>query len=54
MFYHFLWNDKGYKIKRKVMINEYGGLKKVDVCFLNKSFKTTCVKQYLDTTNGGK
>ena len=28
MFYHFLWNGKGDKIKRKVMINEpeYGGL----------------------------
>lgn len=35
MFYHFLWDGKGYKIKRKVMISEYGGLKKIDVCFLN-------------------
>ena len=23
MFYNFLWNDKGDKIKRKVMINDY-------------------------------
>ena len=32
MFYHFLlWNDKGDKIKRKVMISEpeYGGLKMI-------------------------
>ena len=33
MFYHFLWNGKGDKIKRKVMINEpeYGGLKMIDL-----------------------
>ena len=33
MFYHFLlWNDKGDKIKRKVMISEpeYGGLKMIE------------------------
>lgn len=33
---------------KSIMINEYGGLKKIDVCFLNKSFKTTRVKQYHD------
>ena len=56
MFYHFLWNGKGYKIKRKVMINEpeYGGLKMIDLCSFNKSLKTTWVKKYLDTTNHGK
>ena len=34
MFYHFLWNGKGDKIKRTVMINEpeYGGLKMIDLC----------------------
>ena len=56
MFYHFLWNGKGDKIKRKVMINEpeYGGLKMIDLCSLDKSLKTTWVKKYLDTTNHGK
>ena len=56
MFYHFLWNGKGDKIKRKVMINEpeYGGLKMIDLCSFNKSLKTTWVKKYLDTTNHGK
>ena len=56
MFYHFLWNGKGGKIKRNVMINEpeYGGLKMIDLCSFNKSLKTTWVKKYLDTTNHGK
>ena len=42
------------RVTKSIMINKYGGLKKIDVCFLNKSFKTRRVKQYLDTTNGGK
>ena len=56
MFYYFLWNGKGDKIKRKVMINESGngGLKMIDLCSFNKSLKTTWVKKYLDTTNNGK
>ena len=51
MFYHFLWNGEGEKIKRKVMINEaeYGGLYSS-----NKSLKTTWIKKYLDTTKNGK
>ena len=53
MFYHFLWNGEGDKIKRKVMINEpeYGGLKMTDLYPFNKCLKTTWVKKYLDTTN---
>ena len=33
MFYNFLWNGKGDKIKRNVMINDYseGGLKMIDI-----------------------
>ena len=53
MFYHFLWNSEGEKIKRKVMINaepEYGGLKMIDLYSFNKSLKTTWVKKYLDST----
>jgi len=43
MFYHFLWNGKGDKIKRKVMINDlrYGGLKMIDLCSFNKSLNRT-------------
>ncbi len=61
MFYHFLWNGKGDKIKRKVMINDpgKGGLKMIDLCSFNKSLETTRVKYvmgkiYLDTNNKGK
>ena len=52
MFYHFLWNGEGDKIKRKVMINEpeYGGLKMIDLYPFNKCLKTTWVKKYLDAT----
>ena len=56
MFYRFLWNGKGDKIKRKVMINEpeYGGLKIIYLCSFNKSLKTTWVKKYLETTSHRK
>ena len=39
IFFIFLWNDKGDKIKRAVMINDYpnGGRKMVDVVSFNKS-----------------
>ena len=55
-FYRFLWNNKGDKIKRTVLINEYenGGLKMVDLSFFNKSLKTTWIRKCLDTSNHGK
>lgn len=39
IFYSLLWNNKGDKIKRSVMINTYesGGLKMIDISFFNKS-----------------
>ena len=41
LFYCFLWNEKGDKIKRNVIINDYpkGGLKMIDVESFNKSLK---------------
>ncbi len=47
MFYHFLWNGKSDKIRRKVMINEpeNGDLKMIDLCSFNKSLQTTWVKK---------
>lgn len=53
LFYQFLWNGKGDKIKRKIMINDYcdGGLKMIDLISFNKALKTTWIKKYLDTTN---
>ena len=53
MFYNFLWNDKGDKIKRNVMINDYpeGGLKMIDIDSFNRSLKVIWIKKYLDTEN---
>ena len=47
LLYTFLWNGKGDKIKRKVMINDYGvgGLNMIDISSCNKSLKTTCIKK---------
>jgi len=55
MSYNFLWNDKGDKIKRKVMINDYseGGLKMIDIASFNRSLKATWIKKYLDKENRG-
>ena len=48
--YKFLWNDKGDKIKRKIMINNYseGGLTAIDIASFNKSLKATWTQKYLD------
>ena len=56
LLYTFLWNGKGDKIKRKLMINDLsvGGLKMIDICSFNKSLKTTWIKKYLDNNNKGK
>jgi len=47
LLYTFLWNGKGNKIKRKVMINDFGvgGLKMIDISSFNKSLKTTWIKK---------
>ena len=56
LFYRLLWNDKGDKIERKVMTNDYfkGGLKMIDLVSFNKSLKLTWIKKYLDSSNKGK
>ena len=50
IFYKFLRNDKGDKIKRKIMINDYseGGLKIIDIASFNKSLKAKWIQKYLD------
>jgi len=55
MFYNFLWNDKGDKIKRNIMINDYseGGLKMIDIASFNRSLKATWIKKYLHKENCG-
>ena len=56
LFFNFLWNDKGDKIKRTVMINDYpgGGLKMMDAVSFNKSLKASWIKKYLDSENSSK
>ena len=56
LFKKFLWSDKGDKIKRNVVINDYleGGIKMIDICPFNKSLKATWIKKkYLDVNNKG-
>ena len=40
-----LWNDKGDKIKRNIMINDYpeGGLKMIDIYSFNRSLKAVWI-----------
>ena len=49
-------NDKGDKIKRDIMINDYsnGGLKMLDIESFSRSLKATWIKKYLDKENRGK
>ena len=56
IFYSFLWNYKGVKIKRAVLINDYdkGGLRMIDLSLFNKSLKCTWINKYLDASNRGK
>ena len=41
LFFSFLWNGKGDKIKRNIIINDYpnGGLKMIDIVSFSKSLK---------------
>ena len=50
LLYNFLWDGKGDKIKRSVMLNEYkdGGLKMLDIRSFNYALKSKWVKKYLD------
>ena len=56
LFFSFLWNGKGDKIKRDIIINDYpnGGLKMIDIQSFSKSLKATWIKKYLDDENRGK
>ena len=56
ILYNFLWDGKGDKIKRSVMLNEYkdGGLKMLDIQSFNCALKTKWVQKYLDDSNHAK
>ena len=50
IFFNFLWDGKGDKIKRDIMISDYenGRLKMIDIKLLNKALKAGWIKKYLD------
>ena len=56
LFFSFLWNGKGGKIKRNVIINDYpcGGLRMIDIFSFSKSLKATWIQKYLDKENQTK
>ena len=56
MFYKFLWDGKGDKIKRSIMISDYenGGLRMLDLNSFNKALKLSWVRKYLNDNNSGK
>ena len=55
LFFSFLWNGKGDKIKRD-KINDYsnGGLEMIDIQSFSKSLKATWIKKYLYEENQEK
>ena len=52
LLYKFLWDGKGDKIKRTLMINDYskGGLKMLDIKSFNDALKAKWVQRYLALT----
>ena len=56
MFFNFLWDGKGDKIKRDIMISDYnnGGLTMIDIKLFNKALKSSWITKYLDLENHGK
>lgn len=56
IFFNFLWDGKGDKIKCDIMISDYenGGLKMIDIKVFNRVFKLGWIKKYLDNDNYGK
>ena len=56
LFFNFLWNGKGDKIKRDVVVRDYpdGGLKMLDIISFNKALKVVWIKKYLDENSKGK
>ena len=56
LLFKFLWDDKGDKIKRSVMINEYEnrGARMLDILSFNRALNATWVTKYFNSTNKGK
>ena len=47
IFFNFLWDGKGDKIKRDIMISDYenGGLKMIDIKVFNRALKSGWIKK---------
>ena len=56
MFFNFLWDGKGDKIKHDIMISYYnnGELRMIDIKLFNKALKSSWKAKYLDSENHGK
>ena len=49
LFFDFLWNNKGDKIKRNVITQNYGNgvLRMIDISSFNKALKSVWIRKYL-------
>lgn len=56
LFFDFLWNSRGDKIKRNVITQNYGntGLRMIDIASFNKALKSVWIRRYLDENNKRK
>jgi len=47
--FNFIWKGKTYKIKRNVLIQDYGkgGQKMMDLAEMNNSLKIKCINRYM-------
>ena len=56
IFYKFLWDGKGDKIERSIMLCDYesGGFRMLDLNSLNKALNLSWVKKYFNENNSGK
>ena len=56
LFFDFLRNSKGDKIKRNVITQNYGnrGLRMIDIKSFNKALRSVWIREYLDESNKGK
>ena len=56
ILFNFLWDGKGDKIKRDIMVSDYenGGVRMIDIKLFDKALKLSWIKKYLDTENHGK
>jgi len=56
IFFNFLWDGKGDKVKHDIIISDYenGGLRMIDIKLFNQARKSAWIKKYLDRENHGQ